>query len=740
MKRFISISSLFFMLISFDTAAQKHYNFKLSRVNYFEDSTRVGISFKIKNAKDFDRFDLDVSAFDEKQNSLSVNSLSNHLALEKDKFHTVYWNAINDGYILDGRYNLKLNLSRASTIKIPYNKHFILSALFPGLGDYKIRNGWWHGLYGILAYGATYYAIDYNEKANRNYILYRNSYNVEQSNNFFESARKQANLSRILAVTAGVTWGADLGLILNRIKRVKGDMSKSKFYQKKQDRIYQWGRDKYYYLNTKKKYERFYDSAIVSFDKQDYIQSRIYFDQAKSSNKSDTQMLKLINAYSDTVNLEIDYASYYRSGKLYLDKLELTKAKVSFNKANKLKPKQDSVVRKIDSITSYQLAFKAGDSLYAENKFNEALDYYISAQRIYPTYQVKIEIQNTNNEITFLNHYNAGDRFFKNKSYENAKKEYENARKIYPNHIELNQKLKDVEEIIDKINKNNKEYDRLTRLGSQNAQNGDFDNALVNYSKALTLRPGDSYITTKINQIKKYKEWIKKGDASKSRNIFNVALDQYKEAQKLYNSYEVQRKIDETEGEIIWGTLVNEGDKLKSNADKLKSNESFEDATTKYELALEKFEEANAIRSSISLKNKIQKVKDKIIECEDSLKQGLTLIDEKYIEIFNNDNLKVEIKFSFGNCSMKANMYTYRYDGKLSTSKKYVNWKVDYIDCNGSKKTFGRGIPIGGYDIISEIGGRPEDIETDGFDDQFQGKIIDKIYDVKSSIKEEKMN
>ena len=33
---------------------------------------------------------------------------------------------------------------------------------------------------------------------------------------------------------------------------------------------------------------------------QDFIQSRIYLDQAKSSNKSDTEMLKLINAYSDT--------------------------------------------------------------------------------------------------------------------------------------------------------------------------------------------------------------------------------------------------------------------------------------------------------------------------------------------------------------------------------------------------------------------------------------------------------
>ena len=77
----------------------------------------------------------------------------------------------------------------------------------------------------------------------------------------------------------------------------------------------------------KEKYERFYDSAMVSFNNQDFIQSRIYLDQAKSSNKSDTEMSKLINAYSDTVNLEIDYASYYRSGKLNLNSLNLQKQK-----------------------------------------------------------------------------------------------------------------------------------------------------------------------------------------------------------------------------------------------------------------------------------------------------------------------------------------------------------------------------------------------------------------------------
>ena len=39
---------------------------------------------------------------------------------------------------------------------------------------------------------------------------------------------------------------------------------------------------------------------------------------------------------------------------------------------------------------------------------------------------------------------------------------------------------------------------------------------------------------------------------------------------------------------------------------------------------------------------------------------------------------------------MKANMYKYRYDGELYSSKMYLNWKVDYIDCKGNEKTFGR--------------------------------------------------
>ena len=118
-------------------------------------------------------------------------------------------------------------------------------------------------------------------------------------------------------------------------------------------------------------------------------------------------------------------------------------------------------------------------------------------------------------------------------------------------------------------------------------------------------------------------------------------------------------------------------------------------------------------------------------------------MDDKYVIIYAKNGLKVEVKFSFGNCNMKANMYTVRYSGIISKIKKYLNWKVDYISCGDKNrifKTFGRGILIGGIELINQIGYNPEDMETEGFDDQFSGQIIDKIYDLKVSSYEEKKN
>ena len=225
------------------------------------------------------------------------------------------------------------------------------------------------------------------------------------------------------------------------------------------------------------------------------------------------------------------------------------------------------------------------------------------------------------------------------------------------------------------------------------------------------------YINTKEDYYiayEKAEKYYKASDYKKAKEYLNRIdnLNPSKEIILKKNTlikkvnYELKKLKD------LFNSLVSQGDDLFNQKN--------------YEKAKLKYEQAYKLEQSYLVKKKIAK-------CTNLIKVGFDFFDDKYVEVYNKDGLKLEVKFSFGGCKVKSNMYFYRYDGYLSSSKKYLNWKVDYKDCDNNKRTYQRGIPIGGPEIIQQIGKRPEDIETDGFDDVFPGFIINKIYDFKVS-------
>ena len=218
-----------FFILNFSLHSQKHYNFKLSNVSYNTEDTKVAIKFDLNNYKNHDRFNISILATDDNLKTYNIKSFTNNFNLSGGKTQIIYWDPLKDGYKLDGNYKFDLKLTKSSTIKIPYNKHLLLSAILPGIGDYKIRNGWWHAIYTGLFYGTIYYTLDFNKKANRNYSSYKNSFDIEKSNNYFLEAKKQANLSRLLFGTALATWSIDMYALQNRIKKVKANTAKSRF-------------------------------------------------------------------------------------------------------------------------------------------------------------------------------------------------------------------------------------------------------------------------------------------------------------------------------------------------------------------------------------------------------------------------------------------------------------------------------------------------------------------------------
>ena len=114
------------------------------------------------------------------------------------------------------------------------------------------------------------------------------------------------------------------------------------------------------------------------------------------------------------------------------------------------------------------------------------------------------------------------------------------------------------------------------------------------------------------------------------------------------------------------------------------------------------------------------------------------IINEKWEVIYNKNGLKVEIQFLVSENSCFNGLPTiinYRYNGSLRKSNEYVNWKLDYINCNDDEYVYGNGVQIGGASIIKELGsGFLEDVIKEDFDDQITNKkITSGLYNISES-------
>ena len=111
------------------------------------------------------------------------------------------------------------------------------------------------------------------------------------------------------------------------------------------------------------------------------------------------------------------------------------------------------------------------------------------------------------------------------------------------------------------------------------------------------------------------------------------------------------------------------------------------------------------------------------------------LISDKWYQLYNSEGISVEINFSItedGCNNGYPTIFKYRYNGKLLPYDKYIDWKLDYTNCNDQIYTYSSGAKIGGYNIQNELGkGLLEDLIKEEFDDAITSKkIISNLYDV----------
>ena len=682
------------ILIGIIVNGQKHYHFKASHFDYSSKDTLVKFNFDIKHFKDNDVFNVKLSAVDKNQKSYNVNSLFEHKDLKGGK-NTIFWNPLLDGYKLDGDYQINLELRKSSEIKIPYSKHIVKSLLFPGWGDMKLRNANKFFLFGIgtIAYGSLFYSLDYNSRANKNYNAYINSYNVEESDNFFLNAKKDANISRILAGITAITWSADIIFLAKRIKKVKNDGTVSDFYNKMQNKVHSTKYKNYKYLNTKPKEEKYLDSAIVEYKNRNFNRSENLLKTAQAYPSKDTLVLQKIEKYASIVKDELNFIAYNKLGNEKLKKLQLIDAKKEFLKAQKIKPNSREVVNKIDSINNYYAYLKKGNKYYKTKDYDNAQLSYENANKIYKTDSSKFKVL-----------MSKADNYYIQKFYLRSEIEYKKAIKIFPNISSLNQRLVKVQKIIKKINNDNTQYASLISEAKNFIEKEDYNNALLKYQQAIKFKSKESLAKEAIKKINNYLELVKKGDQAKSKNNFKISLDYYTQAKLIFVNSNIRRKIRDVESEMEWDNIIDAAKRLKVKAENLESNNVFDEALVKYKESLEKCKQAKIIKTTNNLNYLIAKIDSKIKELNKKLNKGKVIISRKWISIYKTQKLEVKIRFHVhtSGCqnSGKSTSFEVKYEGLLESSEKYVNFKVDYQSCRNGEYTFEINIPLYKYGKI----------------------------------------
>ena len=126
----------------------------------------------------------------------------------------IVWDPKEDGVYLYNDIYIQVFASSMSSdqevSETSMNKWLMLSALYPGVGNAKMRsNKLWLGA-GALGYGCMIGSALLNSKASASYNNYLVSQDITERNNLYNDADSQKQLSTILFVSGAVIWAADL--------------------------------------------------------------------------------------------------------------------------------------------------------------------------------------------------------------------------------------------------------------------------------------------------------------------------------------------------------------------------------------------------------------------------------------------------------------------------------------------------------------------------------------------------
>jgi hypothetical protein len=203
-----------------------------SRIQVVIDETKYKngnliVKYNINNAKNHDKIRVWIDVFDSRMDTVRTKNWKGDV----NKYVTgggekvAIWNVFADELELIDSVRIKISATVENRFYL--DDPLILSTIYPGWGDYRIKQKKPYWIYGATAYTLLGASVLTYFSASNNYDSYLSANSITDKNNYYDKAVLNRNLSYVFLGAAGVVWAIDYFGLIKRKRKIKKDWKKN---------------------------------------------------------------------------------------------------------------------------------------------------------------------------------------------------------------------------------------------------------------------------------------------------------------------------------------------------------------------------------------------------------------------------------------------------------------------------------------------------------------------------------
>jgi hypothetical protein len=215
---------LFLCLLTFNSFIfsqfKSHIQVVLNETQY--ENGRLTVKYNLLNAKEHDHIRVWIDLFDSKNDTIKAKSWQGDVRRivsgKEEKVAT--WDLFKDGVDLIDSIRIKISATLENRLYL--DDPLILSTLYPGWGDYKLKPKKPYWIYGALGYSFLGASAGMHYNALKNIHNYQNEkISIPNRNSYYNNAVLSKNLSYAFIGMAGTIWMMDYIRLIKRKSEIK---------------------------------------------------------------------------------------------------------------------------------------------------------------------------------------------------------------------------------------------------------------------------------------------------------------------------------------------------------------------------------------------------------------------------------------------------------------------------------------------------------------------------------------